>query len=345
MHAKAAVIGIVLAGCSFQSTPALAARRIPDLRDLHGWTAVSQAATPLALDAPTAAGATGAFPRVSVSDGVGGTYVAWSEADRDNVDSDIILLRLTRAGVAAPGWPADGLPICTAAGNQFFAVGPQPLVPDGSGGVIVAWFDRRGGRTMQDCYAQRVDSAGVSQWAADGVRFRSNARDFDQKIAADGTGGMVATWSTNGGVDKDIFASRISGEGVIPGFWSAAGDQDHVVLTGDGTGGAIIAWEDRRAAIYPTHVYAQRLDAVGAPQWTIDGELLDIHFVGSRPAICSDGGTGALVFWGDQDHVNGQRLDSAGAAQWGAEGVAVQGSNNLSTVYACAADRGGAVVS
>ena len=123
---------------------------------------------------------------------------------------------------------------------------------------------------MQDCYAQRVDSAGVSQWAADGVRFRSNARDFDQKIAADGTGGMVATWSTNGGVDKDIFASRISAEGVLPGFWSAAGvpvgsatgDQDHVVLTGDGTGGAIIAWEDRRAAIYPTHVYAQRLDPV-----------------------------------------------------------------------------------
>ena len=46
---------------------------------------------------------------------------------------------------------------------------------------------------------------------------------------------------------------------------------------------------------------------MGAPQWTTDGELLDTHFVGSRPAICSDGGTGALVFWGDQDHVNGQR--------------------------------------
>jgi hypothetical protein len=48
-------------------------------------------------------------------------------------------------------WTADGMPVCTAPGQQIQNV----LVTDGAGNVIVAWADQR---TGFDIYAQRVES-------------------------------------------------------------------------------------------------------------------------------------------------------------------------------------------
>src|SRR5207244_4753616 len=50
---------------------------------------------------------------------------------------------------------------------------------------------------------------------------------------------------------------------------SAVGDQDRPYLVGDGAGGAIIVWYDRRAGDYD--IYAQSVDAEGTPRWTPQG--------------------------------------------------------------------------
>src|SRR5262245_23231051 len=72
---------------------------------------------------------------VAVPDGSGGVYVALDL--NGGLNHDIYLQHVTSSGGIAPGWPAAGLPVCTAAFNQF---GPV-AVADGGGGVFLAWDD------------------------------------------------------------------------------------------------------------------------------------------------------------------------------------------------------------
>src|SRR5262245_55628313 len=51
-----------------------------------------------------------------VADGAGGAIVTWE--DRRNVTSDIFARRILANGATDPAWPAQGVPVCTAALNQ-----------------------------------------------------------------------------------------------------------------------------------------------------------------------------------------------------------------------------------
>ena len=97
------------------------------------------------------------------SDGIGGAIVAWTDYRTGLGDAfaDIYVRRLDAAGI--PQWAADGLAVCTTTGEQS---GPA-IIPDGTGGAIIAWQDTRSGN--YDIYAQRVNATGVPQWTADGV--------------------------------------------------------------------------------------------------------------------------------------------------------------------------------
>ncbi|MBK9471563.1 MAG: hypothetical protein IPO18_04675 [bacterium] len=99
-------------------------------------------------------------------DGVGGAIIVWH--DIRSLNLDIYAQRVDAAGEAK--WAADGVAICTAAGDQT-----DPLiVSDDSGGAIIAWVDGRSGSL--DIYAQRIDAAGVAQWAPGGVAVCGGAR-------------------------------------------------------------------------------------------------------------------------------------------------------------------------
>ncbi len=83
-----------------------------------------------------------------VSDGAGGAIVAWS--DLRGGTFDVYAHHVLASGAVDPGWPADGLVLSNAAGNQT----GSPIVSDGAGGAVVAWQDQRSGDN--DIYAQRV---------------------------------------------------------------------------------------------------------------------------------------------------------------------------------------------
>lgn len=293
-------------------------------------------ATASRAQAPPARGPERRAGAVSLPDGAGGTYVAWG-SDRDGV-GDIYLLRVTSAGEVAPGWPAGGVAVCTAPGHQ----GDPGLFSDGASGVLVGWADSRnlplillGGPT--DLYLQRVNSAGVPQWAANGVRILADFDFFTDDIQAepDGTGGLVAAWSAGG--PGDIYALRIDGSGTVPAGWDPAGvlvcgdpeDQYLPVVAPDGLGGCYVAWEDTRTAEFET--YAQHLSATGAAQWDTDGRSITGGAQGYEPALCSDGAGGALLFWITATDIVGQRLNAAGVEQWTAGGQSV-GTSSFSVV-------------
>ena len=262
-----------------------------------------------------------------VSDGSGGAIITWE--DKRSGTYDIYAQRVDSSG--APQWAADGVAICTASDWQR----DPAIVSDGSGGAIIAWEDRRSG-TDWDIYAQRVDSSGTTQWIADGVAIcTASEYQADPAIVSDVSGGAVITWrDRRSGTNYDIYAQRVDSAGTL--LWAdngvaictATSSQVYPAMVSDGSGGAIIAWEDYRSGT-DWDIYAQRVDSMGTPQWTADGVAICTALDHQRyPAIVRDGSGGAIIAWTDErsgtyTDIYAQRVDSSGTTQWIADGVAV----------------------
>jgi hypothetical protein len=254
-----------------------------------------------------------------VSDGLGGAIVTWQDARSGT--ADIYAQRVNASGVAQ--WTASGVALCTAAFDQY----TPTIVSDGSGGAIVTWYDYRSG-TNNDIYAQRVNALGVAQWTANGVALCTAANDqYIPTIVSDGSGGAIVTWyDLRSGTNFDIYAQRVNALGVAQ--WTANGvalstaafDQSSPTIVSDGSGGAIITWQDARSGLFD--IYAQRVNASGVAQWTANGVAL-CTAAGDQfyPTIVSDGSGGAIVTW--QGDIYAQRVNALGVTQWTANGVAL----------------------
>ena len=218
-----------------------------------------------------------------------------------------ILLCLFLPRPAAAAWPTDpavNVPLCLASGGQS----SPGAAPDASGGAIVAWDDQRGG--PRDLYAQRVDGTGTTRWTEGGVVLCSaTGEQYAPKLVADGSGGAIVAWIDARGASQDIYVQRIDSTGAPQwtpngvAVCTATGFQNPFVIVSDGVGGAILAWQDNRTG--NSKIYAQRVNAAGAPQWTANGVLLTNSLAGqARPVITSNGAGGAIVAW--EDVRNGQ---------------------------------------
>jgi hypothetical protein len=258
-----------------------------------------------------------ATPQIT-SDGAGGAIITW--ADNRSGNYDIYAQQVNASGVVQ--WAANGVAICTATGDQF----SPTIVSDGAGGAIVTWEDN--GLYV---HAQRVNASGAVQWAAGGI-ILSTASSYVQnsRSISDGAGGAIVTWEGYNGANWKVYAQRVDASGVVQwttdgvALCTATGDQEHPAITSDGAGGAIVTWDDARGS---QDIYAQRVNASGAVQWTADGVAL-CSAAGPQeyPAIASDGAGGAIVAWMDGRIVGtwdiyAQRVDASGAVQWIANGM------------------------
>jgi hypothetical protein len=217
-------------------------------------------------------------------------------------------------------WAANGVALCAATGNQEFPT----IVSEGASGAIVTWQDYRGGSST-DVYAQRVNASGVVQWAANGVALcTATWIQYSPRIVSDGAGGGIVTWyDYRGGAQADIYAQRVNASGAVQwttdgvALCTATGIQQYPTITSDGTGGAIVTWQDYRGGS-STDVYAQRVNASGAVQWTANGVALCTAASNQwLPTIASDGACGAIVTWGDyrsgsEYDIYAQLTDSSG---------------------------------
>ena len=190
-----------------------------------------------------------------IPDGSGGAIFAWE--DERNGNTDIYAQRIDGSGGML--WAADGLPVCIAANDQI-----EPcLVSDGSGGAFISWRDQRSGDF--DIYAQRIDASGTAQWSPDGLAIATGAGDQRCcRIQEYGAGGAVIAYIDDSGGDMDVRAQLVDGSGTMQwgptgiSVCSAAEDQDSIVMTTDGAGGAIIAWNDTRNREWE-EIYAGRI--------------------------------------------------------------------------------------
>jgi hypothetical protein len=259
------------------------------------------------------------------SDGFGGAVITWRDYRSGNYD--IYARRIDRTG--NPQWTANGVAICTADNSQDY---PQ-ITSDGSGGAIITWQDKRSG-TYSDIFAQRIDSDGNPKWAIGGeVICRAANNQLLPQITSDGSGGAIITWYDYRSGNYDIYAQRITANGEP--LWTANGvaictadnSQLYPQITTDGSGGAVITWQDYRSDNYD--IYARRIDSTGKPLWTANGVGICTvpTYYQQNPQITSDGSGGAVITWedyrsGNQD-IYARRITANGEPLWTANGVAI----------------------
>lgn len=201
----------------------------------------------------------------SASDGSGGVFLAW-EDDRNLGTSgrDIEAQHLNATGGL---WNAGGsVAVCAATGTQVAA----SILPDGVGGLFVAWQDARGGAGTDDVYAQRLSASGVAQWTANGVVVSAAAgMQTEPHVVTDGAGGIVVEFLDTRFASNlhDVYAQRMNGSGVAQ--WTADGvalmdDPADAIRPAfgvdDGRGGIVVGCTENRSV---SDVYLQRIDRYG----------------------------------------------------------------------------------
>jgi hypothetical protein len=263
-----------------------------------------------------------------VSDGSGGAIITWKDY-RSLSNYDIYAQRINSSGVVQ--WTANGVAISTETSHQQ----SPTIVSDGSGGVIIAWEDFRGGEW--DIYAQKINSSGVVQWTADGVAISTvGSHQRNPTIASDNSGGAIITWNdSRSGMNYDVYAQRINSSGVVQ--WTANGvaistasdDQSTPTIISDGSGGAIITWRDYRNGSTNSDIYAQKINSSGVVQWTANGVAISTAIYNQHtPIIVSGDSGGAIITWEDYRSgtyydIYAQKINASGVVQWDTNSVAI----------------------
>lgn len=286
-----------------------------------------------------------------VTDGAGGAILAWQDHRTDPL-GDIYAQRVDPSGV--PLWLPNGVPLVTGPSENLETVSRFRMIPDGVGGAIFTFSDNRlaaGGLDapgVGKVWAQRVTAFGSPLWSPGGVPVAAGPNYYENaSLAPDGYGGIIVAWSDDaaGPVDWNIGAQhldpsgvRLWGAGIV--LCSASGNQLHPEAISDGSGGAVVAWQDNRVD-GNGDIYAQRVDGAGAAQWTPDGNPmvtgpsanLTIEYL---IRMILDGGDGVTMAFADDRTASGlfgpgmgvwgQRVDLNGNPLWGNGAIVATGA-------------------
>jgi head-tail adaptor len=235
---------------------------------------------------------------------------------REHLAALVVAVSLaTSAQPSRAQWSVNGVPLCTAVNRQS---SPE-IVTDGSGGAFVAWVDTRDNPSTYHIYAQHVLASGAVDPAWTAANGNANGTPLCTAvgggnyptIVTDGSGGAIVTWQDNrpDGATSEIYAQHVLASGAVDPAWpadgrglcTAVGPQFYPTIVTDGSGGAVVTWQDGRTNWPNTdnyHIYAQHVLASGAvdPTWPVDGCGLTSGGQ-SYPMIVTDGSGGAIVTW------------------------------------------------
>lgn len=282
-----------------------------------------------------------------VGDGTGGALITY--VLKINGSKDIYVQRIDSNGNGQ--WGINGSVICNSINSQ---VSPE-IISDEIGGYIISWVDYRA--PTADIYAQKIDSNGTPQWTPNGVVITiANYEQRNHKLVSDGVGGAIITWEDWGfqNINLDIMAQRITGNGNVN--WTPNGidicnaiySQQNLQIISNGSGGAIITWEDERYG--DNDIYAQNINIDGNIKWKNNGLCIcNESNEQDVPQICSDGAGGVFITWSDKRYgysdIYAQKVNSKGNIQWQDNGrVICSEEYKQQQVDICSDGKGGAVI-
>ncbi|MBN1800332.1 MAG: hypothetical protein JW891_02440 [Candidatus Lokiarchaeota archaeon] len=267
-----------------------------------------------------------------IEDGNGGAFILWEDTRNGITNIDLYIQRIDQNGEAL--WENNG----TIVSNEMQYQQRASLISDGDDGIIVVWQDNRDGSDEDDIYAQKFNASGNPQWELNGT-IVCNSPDVQGSLEmiSDGVGGVIVVWQDERDDSGDIYTQRINDNGVPQ--WNDngtvicnyTGTQSNPKIISDGAQGAIIVWVDGRVG---TDIYAQKVDANGISQWTLNGIVVCNQTASELyPEIVSDDNGGAFVAWvqpkpGSRNRdLYIQRIDTNSVRQWGSEGKIVSNTD------------------
>jgi len=217
----------------------------------------------------------GQFRPKIISDGFGGAIIVWAKNGGGFYGYDLYAQHIDIDGNLL--WNTNGVAIAVSNATDSF----HEIIPDGDGGVIVTWMRLPTVPGKTDIYAQKIDADGNALWTTNGVAvcLAVESQSWPQ-LVSDLNGGAIIAWedARNGAGSSDIYAQRINENGTtqwaVDGIPVCAEQSIQTVSTicSDGNGGALIAWEDYRAA--GNAIYGQRINSDGDVQWIANGKYL-----------------------------------------------------------------------
>jgi hypothetical protein len=267
-----------------------------------------------------------------ITDGSGGAFVVWADTRRGNLD--IFAQRFDPYGARL--WGEDGQQVCSQNNSQscpsialdtangaYFAwydqrspggtyaqrvdanghemwshngifvhglFGCPRMVSDGLGGVFI--LHRRTG-AYNDLYVTRVNRDGVVLGPTSKI-----GSGPEYRMIYDGNLGVIVIWRSG----RIIYARKVSIE--LTFVWPSKvicnelGDRLNIDVVSDGSGGAIITWQDNRNGGWD--IYAQRIDSEGIIKWTPGCEPICTAMLEQElPEIAPDGQGGVFIVWRD----------------------------------------------
>ena len=221
------------------------------------------------------------------ADGEGGVYVAWADARDGAADlsptykyyEDIRLQRITPQGMVYPGGPAEGLVVSGAPDWQF----KPSLLPDGTGGVYVAFDDVTIGLTRV-----QGDGTFAPGWAQNGIQISTLfAYCSSSQMVADAIGGVYVLFENLSG-PGGLYLQHVLPWGNVDPAWPSDGllasfstDGD---MVSDGAGGCYVTsrrnsipGQISNSLVFVTRYSPDGVVPVKLPEATVEAEPGRVH--------------------------------------------------------------------
>jgi hypothetical protein len=266
----------------------------------------------------------------------GGAIFVWEDFrnDPNNSVSDVYAQKMSPSG--AELWEHNGLGVSVAPEKQ---VGAR-FTTDGAGGTIIAWEDTRatGIDEQSDIYAQRISSAGVPLWIANGaVVCDTIGYQHSVLLKPDGSNGGFIIWADTRTGSSGLRIQHLNANGTpqlqqngLRIHHGIDGDTEDAMMLPINDYRTLLLWRDHR--FEKTCIYVQILDHHGETELEDNGVPLCRGLANgemSEPQFVTDFQGGGLLVWKDgrisniYNQVYAQRLDSNGNLLWTEGGVHV----------------------
>ncbi len=273
-------------------------------------------------------------------DDADGLFLAWEDSRTEL--AGVYAQHLDNAG--APTWATDGVLVSATAHKPA-------LLPDGSGGLYL-FTNKLAVSGDNGICGQRLNSAGVAQWVAGGVRYDPAALVDGYNFASYPSCVMTSAGPLVSFINQDDFnatvysirSQLVSPAGVAT--WAAGGIvaasgggfESNTYSVQDGQDGAIVAFTDNGGDY--SWVKAQRVGSDGSPKWGA-GIGVTATSVASQNydlGLSTDGANGAIVAFeqsdtGSSGNIYVQRLDGNGERQWGNSAICVRTNTGTNASY------------
>jgi len=248
-------------------------------------------------------------PPSAASDGAGGAFISWM-IDSLGATVNLFVQHIDENGTLMWSVP-------TVIPNEHGFHGDTYLVPDGSGGVFVAFARFSAGFVARICVAH-IDAAGNLNWPGDYYEF-PDASSNDALLTgatSDGNGGVFVAGIVGPWTDTQAILYHLEASGAFGAGWSNAGrvygpvnsrERNSKLLQIDGR--ALLTYEvpqGQNSALY--HVYGMLIARDGAEQWSVPRRLSAVDAAVVRHYVTEDRQGGFFLLYEDFRNGNASHL-------------------------------------